>query len=113
IDAALRSMVSYRELNLLKDLSTIGQCDVVFCRNVLIYFDQDTKSRVLDAIVRLLPKDGFLFLGGAETVLGVSDKFAPAAGLSGIYCPSTPGATAASAATATALRPTPAPKATM
>jgi chemotaxis protein methyltransferase CheR len=85
IDAGIRSMVSYREFNLLKDLSPIGACDVVFCRNVLIYFDQDTKARVLDGISRLLPKDGYLFLGGAETVLGVSAKFAPIAGMNGIY----------------------------
>jgi len=85
IDAGIRSMVTYREFNLLKDLSPIGPCDVVFCRNVLIYFDQDTKARVLDGIARLLVKDGYLFLGGAETVLGVSAKFAPVAGMTGIY----------------------------
>jgi chemotaxis protein methyltransferase CheR len=85
IDAGVRAMVTYREFNLLKDLTAIGPCDVVFCRNVLIYFDQETKARVLDGIARLLPKDGCLFLGGAETVLGVSSKFAPIAGLSGIY----------------------------
>jgi chemotaxis protein methyltransferase CheR len=101
IDAGIRAMVNYREFNLLKDLSPIGACDVVFCRNVLIYFDQETKSRVLNGVARLLTKDGYLFLGGAETVLGVSDKFAPIAGMSGIYGPvASSGATAAAAPSA-------------
>src|SRR5690606_5867260 len=104
IDAGIRSMVVYREFNLLNDLAPIGPCDVVFCRNVLIYFDQETRTRVLDGIARLLPGDGYLFLGGAETVLGVSDKFAPIAGMSGIYGPVAGPATAAP-------KPVPAPAA--
>jgi chemotaxis protein methyltransferase CheR len=86
IDAALRAMVQYREFNLLHDLKALGSFDVVFCRNVLIYFDQPTKTRVLDQISRLLPDDGLLFLGGAETVLGISEKFKPVAGQRGAYC---------------------------
>jgi chemotaxis protein methyltransferase CheR len=113
IDAGIRSMVSYREFNLLKDLTPIGACDIVFCRNVLIYFDQETKARVLAGIARLLAKDGFLFLGGAETVLGVSDKFGPIAGMSGIYglvgSPLVSGAAAAACAPATVKPAAPAP----
>ena len=86
IKQELRSMVQYKEYNLLDNLSPLGQFDVVFCRNVLIYFDQETKARVLDGISRLMPPDGVLFLGGAETVLGVSDKFKPVAGQRGVYC---------------------------
>ena len=86
IDAALRAMVQYREFNLLHDLKPLGQFDVVFCRNVLIYFDQPTKTRVLDQVARLMPEDGLLFLGGAETVLGISDKFKPVSGQRGVYC---------------------------
>jgi len=85
IDQAIRSMVTYKEFNLLDDLSPIGPCDIVFCRNVLIYFDQQTKGRILEGISKLLPADGFLYLGGAETVLGVSDKFKTVPGLSGVY----------------------------
>jgi chemotaxis protein methyltransferase CheR len=85
IDPAIRGMVQYREYNLLHDLKPLGQFDVVFCRNVLIYFDQPTKSRVLDNISRIMPDDGFLYLGGAETVLGISDKFKPMPEQRGIY----------------------------
>ncbi|NQU58783.1 MAG: protein-glutamate O-methyltransferase CheR [Rhodospirillales bacterium] len=85
-NSALRTMVQYKELNLLGDLQKMGKFDVVFCRNVLIYFDQETKSKVLEQISRMMPPDGVLFLGGAETVLGISDKFKPVPGLRGVYC---------------------------
>lgn len=81
----LRAMVQFREFNLLTDPSALGQFDVVFCRNVLIYFDQATKGAVLARIARMLAPDGMLYLGGAETVLGVSEKFVPLPGQRGIY----------------------------
>jgi chemotaxis protein methyltransferase CheR len=86
IDSSLRSMIQYKEFNLLNDLKPLGKFDVVFCRNVLIYFDQETKTKVLDQISGLIPPDGTLLLGGAETVLGISDKFMPVKGQRGIYC---------------------------
>jgi chemotaxis protein methyltransferase CheR len=82
---AIRAMVQFRELNLLGDLRALGRFDVVFCRNVLIYFDQPTKTRVLEAIASLLPPDGILYLGGAETVLGITGRFVPLAGERGVY----------------------------
>ena len=85
IDPAIRAMVQFREYNLLHDLKPLGQFDVVFCRNVLIYFDQPTKTRVLDNMSRVMPDDGFLYLGGAETVLGISDKFKPVPEQRGVY----------------------------
>ncbi|MDD3183619.1 MAG: protein-glutamate O-methyltransferase CheR [Alphaproteobacteria bacterium] len=81
----LRQMVQYREGNLLVDFGPIGVFDVIYCRNVLIYFDQPTKTRVLDAISHVLAPDGVLFLGGAETVLGISDKFKPLENERGMY----------------------------
>jgi chemotaxis protein methyltransferase CheR len=81
----IRGMVKYKEFNLLADPTGLGGFDVVFCRNVLIYFDQKAKTAILERISRLLPPDGLLYLGGAETVLGVSDKFEPLAGHRGIY----------------------------
>ncbi|MCK6451227.1 MAG: protein-glutamate O-methyltransferase [Alphaproteobacteria bacterium] len=85
IDAALRGMVKYREFNLLDDPATLGRFDVIFCRNVLIYFDPPTKAKVLDRISRVLMPDGVLYLGGAETVIGVTEKFQPLPGHRGVY----------------------------
>jgi len=81
----LKEMLTFRTYNLLSDLTALGMFDVVFCRNVLIYFDAQTKSRVLDAVVRLMLPHGVLFLGGAETVLGLSEKFKPMEGQRGLY----------------------------
>ena len=85
INAKIRGMVQYNEFNLLTDPMPLGRFDVVFCRNVLIYFDQPTKTRVLNSVSKLMPEDGFLFLGGAETVLGITDKFQMVPGQRGVY----------------------------
>jgi len=81
----LRDMVQFKVWNLLSDLRGLGQFDIVFCRNVLIYFDQPTKARVLEAIAKQMPADGLLYLGGAETVLGITDAFASVPGERGVY----------------------------
>jgi len=81
----LRSMVQFRPLNLLNDFSVLGNFDVVFCRNVLIYFDQDNKIGVLERIARQMPEDGFLVLGAAETVIGLTESFKPLADKRGLY----------------------------
>jgi len=85
ISEAIRAMVRFREFNLLNDLKPLGRFDIVFCRNVLIYFDQPTKARVLEAIAAQMPPDGALYLGGAETVLGITGRFAPMPGERGVY----------------------------
>ena len=85
ISEAIRGMVQYREWNLLTDLRPLGHFDAVFCRNVLIYFDQPTKTKVLDAISQQMPGDGLLYLGGAETVLGISSRFTALPTERGVY----------------------------
>ena len=92
----IRAMASFREYNLLSDLRSLGRFDIVFCRNVLIYFDQPTKTRVLEATAGLMPPDGLLYLGGAETVLGITTRFAPMPNERGVYGMTT-GATSAAA----------------
>ena len=85
IDQSIRDMVRFRPLNLLEDFSSLGGFDVIFCRNVLIYFDQPTKAQVLDRMSRQLSSDGFLFLGGAETVVGITNKFQTTVNQRGLY----------------------------
>lgn len=85
INSAIRAMVKYRQLNLMEDFGHLGKFDVIFCRNVLIYFDQETKTDVLERLGGTLHPNGALFLGGAETVLGISEKFKPVEGLRGVY----------------------------
>ena len=81
----LRSMVQFRPLNLLNDFSALGNFDVVFCRNVLIYFDQENKVAVLNRIARQMPADGILVLGAAETVIGLTEAFKPLADKRSLY----------------------------
>jgi chemotaxis protein methyltransferase CheR len=87
IDQAIRNRVRFRVFNLLEEPGSLGGFDVIYCRNVLIYFDQPTKTVVLDRLSRIIAADGYLFLGGAETVLGISDKFHAAPENRGVYCP--------------------------
>jgi chemotaxis protein methyltransferase CheR len=88
INADIRAMVQHRQLNLLHDFSQLGTFDVIFCRNVLIYFDQETKANIFGRLARLMEPDGFLVLGAAETVVGLTDDFKPFADRRGLYRPS-------------------------
>ena len=81
----LKDMVSFKPANLLTDTPQFGQFDIVFCRNVLIYFDLQTKEKVLRALKGSLRQDGILFLGGAETVIGITDTFKSHPDVKGIY----------------------------
>ncbi|MFT6557097.1 MULTISPECIES: CheR family methyltransferase [Sneathiella] len=85
IDSSIRAMVKFQKMNLLDNLALLGSFDVIFCRNVLIYFDHETKGKVLTQMHKILEKDGALFLGGAETVLGICDELKPITGLKGVY----------------------------
>jgi len=87
ISPEIRAMVQYKPLNLLADFAHLGNFDVVFCRNVLIYFDQETKIGVLNRIAKMLEGDGFLVLGAAETVVGLTEAFKPMQDRRGLYVP--------------------------
>ena len=88
INADIRAMVQHRQLNLLHDFSQLGIFDVIFCRNVLIYFDQDTKINIFNRLAKATEPDGFLVLGAAETVVGLTDVFKPYPERRGLYRPS-------------------------
>jgi chemotaxis protein methyltransferase CheR len=81
----IRGMIQHRQLNLLQDFSQLGVFDVIFCRNVLIYFDQETKSNIFGRLARTLETDGYLLLGAAETVVGLTDAFKPCPDRRGLY----------------------------
>jgi len=83
----IRAMVQFRPFNLLHDFGPLGTFDLVFCRNVLIYFDQDYKVVVLDRLARQIERDGFLVLGAAETVVGLTEQFKPYPDRRGLYVP--------------------------
>jgi chemotaxis protein methyltransferase CheR len=100
INADIRAMVQHRQLNLLHDFSQLGAFDVVFCRNVLIYFDQDTKINIFGRLAKTMEADGFLVLGAAETVVGLTDVFKPFPDKRGLYRPSGARASTATAAMA-------------
>ena len=87
LNADIRSMVQHRQLNLLQDFSHLGTFDIIFCRNVLIYFDQDTKVGIFERLSKLVEGDGFLVLGAAESVVGISDAFKPYPERRGLYRP--------------------------
>lgn len=85
ISPELATMVRFEERNLLNDLSSLGRFEIIFCRNVMIYFDASTKTHVLEALARRMLPDGVLYLGGAETVLGLTDRLVPISGERGAY----------------------------
>jgi chemotaxis protein methyltransferase CheR len=86
VNAQLRSMARFSELNLMRPFPTVGRFDVVFLRNVLIYFDVATKRDILHRVAQVLAPDGYLYLGAAEMTMGVDDAWERvAAGRSSVY----------------------------
>ena len=75
VSPELRRMVTASECNLAAPLPPMGPFDVVYLRNVLIYFDLPTKQSILRGVRALMRPDGWLFLGAAETTLGVDDSW--------------------------------------
>ncbi|WP_414473366.1 CheR family methyltransferase [Microvirga sp. M2] len=81
----IRSMVDFRYLNLIEDFSRLGPFDIVYCRNVLIYFDAPTKAQVLRRIAQAMAPDGSLVLGASETILGITDALSLDPAYRGLY----------------------------
>ena len=87
INSDVRGMVQHRQLNLLQNFSHLGKFDMIFCRNVLIYFDQETKIDIFERLNQVLEADGMLLLGAAESVVGITDAFRPCPDRRGLYQP--------------------------
>jgi len=85
IKPQLRAMVDFRKFNLLDSFAGLGTFDVIFCRNVLIYFDTPTKKSVLERMAKVLAPDGYLFLGAAETPIGITELYKSLPGCRNIY----------------------------
>ena len=87
INSEIRGMVQHKQLNLLQDFSHLGKFDVIFCRNVLIYFDQETKIGIFERMAKVIEPDGMLMLGAAESVVGITNAFRPYPDRRGLYQP--------------------------
>lgn len=75
VNMDVRSRVTFREQNLMQSYASLGKFDVVFCRNVLIYFSADLKKDILTRIATMLNPGGYLFLGASESIVQYSDRF--------------------------------------
>jgi chemotaxis protein methyltransferase CheR len=87
LNADTRALVQFRQFNLLQDFTPLGKFDIIFCRNVLIYFDQATKTDIFSRLVQVNEADGYLFLGAAETVVGLTDRYRICPNRRGVYVP--------------------------
>jgi chemotaxis protein methyltransferase CheR len=87
LNAEVRALVQFRQFNLLQDYAHLGKFDVIFCRNVLIYFDQATKTDIFGRLAKVSEPDGCLFLGAAETVIGLTDSYRVCPNRRGVYLP--------------------------
>jgi len=85
VDSSLRAMVRFETFNLLEPFNKFGTFDLIFCRNVLIYFDPPTKGKIMDRMALSLARDGYLFLGAAETTLGYTKALEPKPEARGAY----------------------------
>jgi len=75
VDTSLRKMIEFRQLNLMHDWHLKDPFDVIFCRNVMIYFDKPTQRRLFDRYADCLAEGGYLFVGRSENVCEMSDRF--------------------------------------
>jgi chemotaxis protein methyltransferase CheR len=75
LNSKVRSLVSFRHCNLLDSYTLLGKFDLIFCRNVLIYFSPEVKSKILKQFAGALNPDGYLFLGASESITGLSNDF--------------------------------------
>jgi chemotaxis protein methyltransferase CheR len=85
VNERIRAMVDLKPHNLLEPNAHLGQFDVIFCRNVLIYFDVATKAKVMAALAQRLARDGAFVLGAAETVIGITTTIVPDREHRGLY----------------------------
>lgn len=81
----IRTMATFRKLNLMLPLNGLGKFDIVFCRNVAIYFDLDARKKLFDKIADALEPDGYLIIGATESLTGICPRFEPQQHLKTIF----------------------------
>ncbi len=77
LNEVIKKLVTFEHFNLQTEQAPPSKFDLVFCRNVLIYFDRETKNKILDNILKVLLPHGLLLVGGAESTLGIHKQFQP------------------------------------
>jgi chemotaxis protein methyltransferase CheR len=77
VKSDIRERIDFRYLNLCGDWGNLPKMDIVFIRNVLIYFDSDTKKTILEKMLQVIKPGGYLFLGSGEIPVGLEDRFQP------------------------------------
>lgn len=85
MDPKIRSTVQFRQFNLLNSFNLLGRFDIIFCRNVLIYFDKDTKRDILARMVKQTNPACYLVMGASETLVGLNDDFKTVDNARGLY----------------------------
>ena len=85
VNSNIRSSVQYRQFNLLNSFNLLGRFDIIFCRNVLIYFDKETKSDIISRMAKQTNPNCYLVLGASETLVGLNDSFGTVSNARGLY----------------------------
>lgn len=109
ISEAMRSKVTFKQLNLLSDYTSLGKFDIIYCRNVLIYFDAARKTDILSRMTRQLAPDGYVVLGASESLIGLKTDLTAHPEHRGLFVRGTNGAELPLARPAAKLDPAPAP----
>jgi len=81
----IRSMVNFRKLNLMEPFTALGKFDIIFCRNVAIYFTPQDRTKLFNKIADSLSDDGYLIIGSTESLTGVCSRFVPKRHLRSIF----------------------------
>ncbi len=85
VNSKIKSSVQYRQFNLLNSFNLLGRFDIMFCRNVLIYFDKETKSDIIERKGKQTNPNCYLVLGASETLVGLNDSFGTVPDARGLY----------------------------
>jgi len=81
----IRAMVTFKKINLMQPFSILGKFDIIFCRNVAIYFKPEDRKKLFNRLAEVLQPDGYLIIGATESLAGISDKFVPKRYLRAIF----------------------------